>query len=322
LDQDIFSLRISSETFNENERVEAFRENFGKAILRVEMEPDGPNFEADMKLFGLRGFGMASGFVSPVTNRRTARLIDNDDLVFVFMESGSGSLSVDGRTIAVTHGDAVITANDEVATFTGNTRTELTNLRFERDRLAPSLQSALPAVVGRQILQDNAALRLLKHYAAAAEAEVSSAPAQTRALIVDHLYDLAALALGANADSEAGAKRRGLRAARLHAIKTAILGNLADRNMSAATLAKLHGISQRYVQMLFEAEGTTFSEFLLAQRLKRAYRFLSDQALRELSISAIAFEVGFNDLSYFNRTFRREFGATPTDIRQAARNSG
>jgi len=38
-------------------------------------------------------------------------------------------------------------------------------------------------------------------------------------------------------------------------------------------------------------------------------------AHREGRISDIAFECGFNDLSYFNRCFRRRFGLTPTAAR-------
>ena len=37
------------------------------------------------------------------------------------------------------------------------------------------------------------------------------------------------------------------------------------------------------------------------------------------SISSVAFDVGFGDLSYFNRTFRRRYGATPSEIRRAAK---
>ena len=33
------------------------------------------------------------------------------------------------------------------------------------------------------------------------------------------------------------------------------------------------------------------------------------------SISSIAHEVGFGDLSYFNRTFRRHYNAAPSDVR-------
>jgi AraC-like DNA-binding protein len=37
------------------------------------------------------------------------------------------------------------------------------------------------------------------------------------------------------------------------------------------------------------------------------------------SISAVTYEAGFGDLSYFNRTFRRRCGATPSNVREVAR---
>ena len=39
-------------------------------------------------------------------------------------------------------------------------------------------------------------------------------------------------------------------------------------------------------------------------------------ALDYLRISEIAYEVGFNDLSYFNRAFRRRFGHSPGEARK------
>ena len=57
---------------------------------------------------------------------------------------------------------------------------------------------------------------------------------------------------------------------------------------------------------------------MLGQRLSRAHRLLSDPHLADRNISAVAFDVEFNDLSYFNRTFRQRYAATPTEIRQSA----
>ncbi len=69
--------------------------------------------------------------------------------------------------------------------------------------------------------------------------------------------------------------------------------------------------------MLFDGTGTSFSSFVLAQRLARAWRMLAGSRHAEQTISAIAYACGFGDLSYFNRAFRRAFGATPSDIRAA-----
>ena len=88
--------------------------------------------------------------------------------------------------------------------------------------------------------------------------------------------------------------------------------------LKTAVPAARHGVTRRYVDMLFEVEGATFSEFVVDQRLARAHRMLSDPRFAGRTVNAIAFDVGFGDLSYFNRTFRRRYGATPSDVRNAA----
>jgi AraC-like DNA-binding protein len=42
---------------------------------------------------------------------------------------------------------------------------------------------------------------------------------------------------------------------------------------------------------------------------------LTDPQLADRSITSVAFDAGFGDLSYFNRVFRRRFGGTPSEIR-------
>jgi len=69
------------------------------------------------------------------------------------------------------------------------------------------------------------------------------------------------------------------------------------------------------VQKLLETEGTTYSEFTLASRLERVFTALKDTHSRQASISDIAFDHGFSDISNFNHAFRRRFGASPSDIR-------
>jgi AraC-like DNA-binding protein len=70
--------------------------------------------------------------------------------------------------------------------------------------------------------------------------------------------------------------------------------------------------------MLFEESGTTFTEFVLTLRLQSAHRMLSSPRFSSWSVTAIALEAGFGDLSYFNRRFRQRFDGTPSDIRAAA----
>ena len=83
-------------------------------------------------------------------------------------------------------------------------------------------------------------------------------------------------------------------------------------------LAGRHGCTPRCIQRLFEAEGTTFTGYLLAQRLARAYSMLIDPRCARNKIIAVAYDCGFNNLSYFNRAFRRQYGEVPSDVRAQA----
>jgi len=84
---------------------------------------------------------------------------------------------------------------------------------------------------------------------------------------------------------------------------------------SPAAVAKRQRISDSYIRKLFEGEGTSFSEFVLARRLVRAHRMLTDRRWADRNIAWIAFESGFGDLSHFNRTFKRFYGSPPSEIR-------
>jgi AraC-like DNA-binding protein len=113
----------------------------------------------------------------------------------------------------------------------------------------------------------------------------------------------------------------GGREGRLAAIKAHITEHLRQRSLSVAVVAARQGVTPRYVQMLFEAEGTTFSQYVVGERLALAHRLLVDRRTSVWTIRAIAIDAGFADISYFNRAFRRHYGASPSRVREAARPS-
>jgi AraC-like DNA-binding protein len=77
------------------------------------------------------------------------------------------------------------------------------------------------------------------------------------------------------------------------------------------------GLSAFHFLRLFSAVlGVTPHQYLVRSRLRRAARMLADGAH---SISDVAFDVGFGDLSNFVRTFHRAAGLSPRRFRQAAR---
>jgi AraC-like DNA-binding protein len=161
-------------------------------------------------------------------------------------------------------------------------------------------------------------LRLLVTYASAIADTLPLTTPELQRLTVSHMQDLIAATIAATRGGRAIAEGRGIAAARLRAIMTDICAHLSDGELSVAEVAQRQRVTPRYVHKLFENEGLTFSSFVLGQRLARARRMLGDPRLADRTIGSMAFDVGFGDLSYFNRTFRRRYGAAPTEIRQLA----
>jgi AraC family transcriptional regulator len=71
-----------------------------------------------------------------------------------------------------------------------------------------------------------------------------------------------------------------------------------------------------FLRLFARVLGVTPHQYLVRSRLRRAARLLTDEAR---SITDIAFEVGFGDLSNFVRTFHRAAGLSPRGFRKAAR---
>ncbi len=105
-------------------------------------------------------------------------------------------------------------------------------------------------------------------------------------------------------------------AATLHRICLAIERRLDDVDLAPASVAQAEGISERYLQKLFEVAGDNFSHYVRERRLQRAWTDLSNPAEANHSISEIAYRYGFGDSAHFSRSFRARFGLSPREFRQ------
>jgi AraC-like DNA-binding protein len=320
---DIPVLRFSTDELPERDRLAVTREVYGRLTARIDIEPvpETP-FHFRTVARALPELVISTYSSSPVTARRTRELLadGNDDVVLAVPPAVETIVSHLGRELSHHAGDAVLTSTADIISINVASTVQCVVLTLSRRRLAamvPGLEDAFM----RPIPRGTGALRLLTSYGRAIEDQHILATPELRRLAVNHLYDLAALALGATRDATAIANGRGVRAARLHAIKTEIVNGFNRHELSLAGLAARHGVTARYVQMLFEREGMTFSRFLLDQRLARAHRMLRDPRFAERTITAIAYEAGFGDLSHFNRAFRRRYDETPSDVRAGSRHA-
>jgi AraC-like DNA-binding protein len=315
----VAKFRFSTDDFSERERLTAWREIFGRTVCRLDIEPlAGPRFQAESTVYALPGIGVLSGSCSGVDLTHSRELIVDDDLSFMTGSMRSWTASQLGRSPTLGPGDGVLMSNAEVGSMLLPAAQHFVTFKVPVSAIAPFVPD-VGALIARRIPRETEALRLLVRYLDVLQNEGTLKSAELRRLAVTHVYDLFALALGTTRDAGEVANGRGLRAARLLAIKGDIDTRLGESDLSVNAIAAAHDVTPRYVQMLFERQGTTFSEYLLARRLDRAHRMLESPRFVGLTITAIAFEVGFNDLSYFNRSFRRRFGSAPSDVRAATR---
>jgi acetamidase/formamidase/AraC-like DNA-binding protein len=105
-------------------------------------------------------------------------------------------------------------------------------------------------------------------------------------------------------------------AALLHRICQTIERRLDDPDLAPARVAQAEGISERYLQKLFETVGDNFTHYVRERRLQRAWADLSNPAEAHRSISEIAYAYGFGDSAHFSRAFRHRFGLPPREFRQ------
>jgi AraC-like DNA-binding protein len=310
--------RLSLDDLPERNWTETLRDLYGRIMVKHELEPlTDVAPQLDATLWTLPGLGLSSVTCSSFHLWRTNDQIDSDDLVLNVTLAGERRHRQRGREAEIAEGEAVLATCADTADTIVSPGTRFISFRMPRDVLAPMIADP-DAGLCQPIPRDTGALRLLVSYAKSLQDAHALATPELRHLVTTHVYDLAALVIGATRDAGAVAGGRGVRAARLRAIKADILENLTDRRLSIEFAATRHGVTPRYVSMLFEGNGTTFSEFVLVQRLNRAHRLLIDRRFSERTVSFVAFEAGFGDISYFNRAFRRRYGATPSDVRAEA----
>jgi AraC-like DNA-binding protein len=84
-------------------------------------------------------------------------------------------------------------------------------------------------------------------------------------------------------------------------------------DLTLASVARAVNTSTFYFCKMFKkATGLTFTEYLGRVRVEKAKSYLLNPHLR---VSEVAFEVGFQSLSQFNRVFKRITGFSPTEYR-------
>ncbi|MES1148913.1 MAG: hypothetical protein ABUL53_06975, partial [Bradyrhizobium guangdongense] len=221
-------VRFSSHDLPERDRLAVWREAFARQIIHVEWEPlpGIPFFQTSTfrKMPGLSlAFGASSGFCA----RRTAPLVGdgNDDLLLTINLRGRTSASQFGREAEVGPSSGFLMSAADVSTVRYPDAAQWIVIGVPRKTIAAMVKEP-ESVIGRT-LGNPAAIQLLTNYVLAVNGDLDLSTPKLWHVFRTHVHDLVALAIGATRDGVELARSRGLRAARLAAIKADTIAHLS-----------------------------------------------------------------------------------------------
>lgn len=311
--------RFDTDTLPEARRLETVRDFYADIDMAVDLKPlvGAQEFRLNLSITHFdEGCGLGAGRLSPYLAGRNRVQADRAGGEGILLTRFSMPFTFTGGALArerFTPGDVLMAPLDQAYTYLYDHPGSIQTVWVDRRRLRKLLPGLDPAP--RRLKAATPGAGLLFGYLRTLEAE--PLPRALAGATARHLLELSAQVLDASGAATACAAQ-GRRAALLAMLRADLVRHCADPALSVGALAQRHRISTRLVQQLFEEAGTTFTTELQRRRLELVQRALRDPLRRQQKIAAIAFDAGFSDLAAFNRLFRRQLGATPTELRRAA----
>lgn len=231
-------------------------------------------------------------------SRTQSHLAGSDDLVLIAGRAGLVHVGQNGHTVELAPAQMVLVDMSVTGTVGHTDDDRFTTIRMPRRALleiSPRAEDKLSQVLSNGAVAET----IFRHHALAAN-HAPHLDAVGQRLTAQHMVDLVGLLLGTDAEHANLARGREHAAARLDLMHADVMAALGRNDLCLSEIATRSGLSPRQ-----------------AQRLLQARKLLGDLRARTRKISDIAHSSGFSDLSYFNRAFRKRFGATPSELREA-----
>ena len=240
--------------------------------------------DIDFTLRKLPELGLLSGTVQGVRHEHARRGSGDGDDDFSFHMNLNGLSFVAGPRGEATlrDGDAMLLSYSVSRSISRPGLVDHRVVRLPRAALSPLVRN-IDNLVLCPIPRGTGMLNLLTNYVDAVFADPALALPEMRRLVVAHLCDLIAVTLGATHDAAAVAEGRGVRTARLRAIKHDIEVHLTSDELSLDAVAKRHRISDSYIRKLFESE----SNFILTVRPWPAARARTSDVKRSPVVTVV-----------------------------------
>ncbi|MGE3363086.1 MAG: helix-turn-helix domain-containing protein [Rhizobiaceae bacterium] len=287
--------------------------------LAAERQSSG-GFGGCIRHFSLNSVGVFRVVADAHCVSRTKRGIDqsSDDCYFINLQlEGVGKTSQRDAQVAANTGDMVLIDTREPFSVQHDQPFDLICFKVPRALLGAQLRQRNPGALPN-VRASHGYGRILRGYANALLEETEADLIGSASVLADNLVGLLSGAINSAAEGLPPGNHLGTQQlARLAAVHGYIDQNLMDPDLALNRVVDRFNLSPRYLQKLFAAVGSTFSQTLMTRRLDKAASCLQRRDLSGRTIAETALLCGFNDLSYFNRSFKKRFGMSPREYRSA-----
>jgi AraC-like DNA-binding protein len=305
--------RFSTEQFPQDTKIDRWNRLASETFGDLTVSPaDAKRFRGDLARVGLGEIGLAvARSASAVVDRAPGRLgwATPEPVYFLHMQStGTTVCEQDGRQAMMRPGDLCLCTTERPYSLTLSPRNEMVVVKLPAAIVHQRIERPETKVgvrMGAEGMRASLLSSLL--HGAGGHLEGGTDPGWCDALAhsVLELTELTYAEPAAGAGPHARLRRRA---------EALIAANLADPQLTPATVAQTLGVSLRSLQLAFAETRTTPSDFIREARLELARRMLTSSR-EPKSITSLALEAGFGDLTYFSRAFRNRFGAAPRAYR-------
>jgi AraC family transcriptional regulator, positive regulator of tynA and feaB len=288
-----------------------------RTVVDLECRPQGKDqFDASVQGVRFNAFSLSS---IEATAHRVSRLPSgisrsgSDALIFNFVVAGRALAEQDGRSVVLGPGDGAVCDAERPYTLRFDNAFKVLAVKLPRAALSHRAAS-VHRVTALSLAESGQLCPILFAYLVGLTERAAHLGASSADKVTGNFVDLLGAALD-EAISNSPLPLSEYRSMALMRVREFVERHLGDCELDPATVASTLKLSPRYINKLFEADGTSLSRYIWRRRVERAATDLRDPAMQALGISAIAMALGFNDLSHFSRVFRQRFGMSPRDYR-------
>ncbi|WP_327284443.1 MULTISPECIES: helix-turn-helix domain-containing protein [unclassified Streptomyces] len=317
--------RLSAAAVPEAERLDWFTDVVAQELVSTAIRSGRPGkFWAEASVLDLGGVQVSTFDFSSLHSRRTAahvRRSDPEQYQIGLVTDGTMSLAQNRSDTGLFSGDMVLWDTslpmESLALPGDDGLIRAVTLSFPRDAM-PLRGARVERLLARRIPGGHGLGAILAQYMRSLAAHgADCGPAELNRLgtvALDLVGACLAGQLGAEDELSAEARNRAL----MERINSFIDHNLGDPQLTPSAVAARHGISLRWLQLLFREQGQTVAAGIRQRRLERCRADLAAPGLLTSPVHAVARRWGFTNPAVFSRTFREAYGASPTEFRQWA----